>query len=961
MKSQFIFKQKILATLIASALSVTTANTHAAECNTEGNKTTANGALAVATGPLSPIDGFPEYVTDSTGASVQRCLLDEALCIFDPIVATDPFSVQIGSGGEAFYWSADAVVSNAAGTNVLTLGLAAETAFLGTGPNGEPINGTQFPFLRLRIDMGVPVDGTYTVKQPYGTNIFTVVGSKGKRDVFFTDDRGFAPNEKNVIGSVAPFLKSVSAPDGYMGDPNVSDWVTGSPCSTNLKPWNYVEVSGVDTLNNPVDFGNGEFVLRTDKFNVQGKIYDERVQTPLTATRLSYSRSANGPAQIDIFANSPKTATVTATDGPTNPVGSATIGGPLTLDRSAINSTDAVDSLSILVATESAANLPSIVQLTASDAQTDNTSLNLPLLDFVDIAQADYDPTLGILSVAATSSDERLSPILTLRDFGNFTAGTPIKMVSTTAPPGEVHVDSAAGGTAVAKVRVMDSVVPNAPTNLELVTATSTTLRLKWVDTDTNEQGFNVYQVVGVTRTLKTTVVANTVSAVISDLSPNQSYTFQVEAFNLAGHSSPASVDVQTLALPVAPTGVAASLSTTATRAINVSWTDNSGDETGFAISRSTSEAGDYTPVATAPAGATTVVDTTGQNNTTYFYRVVALRGADSSNTAQSTVALTTPTVPVSAIAVTFGTVNTNSVVVNWIDRATNETSFQVYRATVTGTVIGNFAAVSSVLPANTVTFTDTGLPADTVYRYRVDVSNWAGVVVSANSVSVTTTDVPNLFAPTNLAVTTAALRPVLTWIDTSTGETNYRVKRTPITVNLNGSITAGTPVIASSTVAANAFRFTDTPQSAKATLLYDVGAFTATTTGALAKAYTVIGGLPTVTQQALTRSPTSAIRALTNPTTVTVRWLVPGTAAAQAPIGGYEVQRCSLAACTNFTKLTGTAVNTAGTVDGRSSLHFVDNNVARLTVYRYRIRPVGGAGTSQLGTFSDVVDVTTL
>ena len=956
MKSQFIFKQKILVTLIASALSVTTANTHAAECNILGNETKANGALPVTTGPLNPIDGFPEYVTDSTGASVQRCL-DTALCIFDPIVPTDPFSVQIGSGGEAFYWSADAVVSNAAGNNVLTLGLAAETAFLENGANGEPINGSQFPFLRLRFVMGVPVDGTYTVKHPYGTNVFTVVGSTGQRDVFSSDDRGFAPNEQNAQGSVAPFLKSVSAPTGYMGDPNVADLVTGSPCSTNEIPWNYVEVSGVDTLNNPVDFGNGtgEFVLRTDNFNVQGKMYDEKVQTPLMPTRLSYSRSPNGPAQIDTFVNSTNTATVTATDGPTNPVGSATIGGPLTLDRTAINLTDAVDSLSIPVATESAAKLPSIVQLTASDAQTDNTTLNLNLLDFVDISQADFDPASQTLSVVATSSDERLSPILTLRDFGNFTAGTAIKLVSTIAPPAEVHVDSAAGGTAVAKVRVMEGVAPSAPTDLGIDTATSTTLRLKWVDSANNEQGFNVYGVVGDTRTLKATVAANTLSAVISGLSASQSYTFQVEAFNLAGHSSPASVVAQTLALPVAPTGVAASLSTTVTRAINVSWSRNSGDETGFAISRSTTETGVYIPVVTAPAGATTVVDTTGQNNATYFYNVVALIGADSSSAAQSTVAVTTPTAPLSANALSFPTVNPNSVVVNWTDRANNETGFQVYRATVTGTVIGAYAAVSGVLPANTQTFTDNDLPAGTVYRYRVDVRNWAAVVQSQISGTVTT---PNLLAPTNLAVTTAALGPVLTWTDTSTGETNYRVSRTPITVNPNGSITAGTPVIASSTVAANVVRFTDAPQLANNTLRYDVGAFTATTTGALANAYTVIGDMPTANRLTLTRAPTSAVLARTNPITVTLNWTAPVNT---TQIGGYEVQRCSVALCTNFTKLSGTAVNTAGTVDGRTTLSFVDNNVARSTLYRYRIRTVGGTGTGQFGAFSTPVNVTTL
>jgi len=306
----------------------------------------------MSTGPLNPVDGFPEFVTDSSGVSVQRCT-NRALCFFDPIVPTDPFSLQIGSGGEAFYWGADAIVNDSNGNLVLSLGLAAETAFLQTGLNGEPVNGTQFPFLRMRFVMGVPVDGTYTVKHPYGIDTFKVVGATGSRDVFSTIDRGFAPSQTGIQGPVGPFLKSVSAPAGYMGDTGVSAPVTGSPCSTSVGtgraqttvPWNYVEVSGVNLLGQAVDFGGGVKVLRTVNFNVQGKLYDGKVQTPLTPTRLSYSRPATGLTQIDAFATSTSTATVTATDGPTNPLGSMAFSD--ILDHSDINLIEAANSLSI--------------------------------------------------------------------------------------------------------------------------------------------------------------------------------------------------------------------------------------------------------------------------------------------------------------------------------------------------------------------------------------------------------------------------------------------------------------------------------------------------------------------------------------------------------------------------------------------------------------------------------------
>ena len=948
MKPQFIFKQKILVTLIASALGVTTANTHAAECNILGTEISASGATPVSTGPLNPIDGFPEYITDSNTVAVQRCT-DAAYCFFDPIVPTDPFSVQIGTGGEAFYWSAAAVVSDNTGNNVLNLEFAAETAFLENGPNGEPINGSQFPFLRMRFVMGVPADGIYTVKHPYGTDIFTVVGATGARDVFSTIDRGFAPNEQGVQGTVGPFLKSVSAPAGYLGDFNFPDLVVGSPCSTNEVPWNYVEVSGVDTLGNPVNFGGGATVLRTDNFSVQGKLYDGKVQTPLKPTRVSYSRSATGPAQIDTFATSTNTATVTATDGPTNPAGSATIGAPLTLDRSAINQADAVDSLSIAVATASAAKLPSIVQLSASDAQTDNTSLNLHLLDFVDIAQADYDPATDTLSVSATSSDKRLSPILTLRDFGNFAAGTPVKIVTTTAPPAEVHVDSAAGGTAVAQVRVIDAVLPNAPSGLALASATSTTLTLNWIDNSPNEQGFKVYLIDASTgtRTLQTTVAANTLEATVSGLIASQPYTLQVDAYNLVGENSSELLTVSTLGLLTAPTVVTPSLSTTVTRGIDVSWIDTSSDETGFVISRSTTVGGTYAQVATAPAGATSAVDTaTKLNSTTYFYKVAALRGADRSDSVAST-SVTTPIAPSSAGTPTFTAASTtsSSVKVNWTDRSTNETGFQVYRRT---GAAGTFVAVSSVLPAGTLTYTDATVAAGTQYFYRVDVSNWAGAVPSTVSLAVTTTSL-TLSAPRDLAASNGS-QPVLSWQDPNTFETGYRVSARPIIFTAAGASTNGalTNLTPNPGLAPDSIGYTEARAlTANALYQYSVSGLNNATVGTAATVYAVPGGIPTPINFTATRATRGNATAQS---VVTLRW----SALTASAVGGYRVERCAVTGAQDCNGITGwvAAITNPAAIAGRTRAT-ATTTVPGTVGITYRFRLIATTGTVVTGITS--------
>jgi hypothetical protein len=297
-------------------------------------------------------------------------------------------------------------------------------------------------------------------------------------------------------------------------------------------------------------------------------------------------------------------------------------------------------------------------------------------------------------------------------------------------------------------------------------------------------------------------------------------------------------------------------------------------------------------------------------------------------------------------MAVTPVAISATQVNISWTDRATNETGYQVYRRT--GTT-GTFTAVSAVLPANSTSFSDTTVATGTQYFYRVDVSNWAGAVPSAVSIGVTPGIAATLLAPTALAASTAN-QPVLTWVDQSTGETNYRVRRTPLTVGADGRVGAGPVAVVSATVAANATSFTDpTRQTNGATLQYDVAATTAVSTGPVATVATLIGGLPTANRPTLVRTAATA--------RVTVSWSAPGTTTS---IGGYEIQRCTGTNCTTFTKVAGTALNTAGTVDGRATVSFIDNSVARNTTYTYRMRVVGGAGTGLTGAFSPTQTVAT-
>jgi hypothetical protein len=62
-----------------------------------------------------------------------------------------------------------------------------------------------------------------------------------------------------------------------------------------------------------------------------------------------------------------------------------------------------------------------------------------------------------------------------------------------------------------------------------------------------------------------------------------------------------------------------------------LNWTDNSDNETNFAVERSTSVAGGYIQIATLAANARTYTDNTVFRKTTYFYRVRAVNGGGTS------------------------------------------------------------------------------------------------------------------------------------------------------------------------------------------------------------------------------------------------------------------------------------------------------------------------------------------
>ena len=179
-------------------------------------------------------------------------------------------------------------------------------------------------------------------------------------------------------------------------------------------------------------------------------------------------------------------------------------------------------------------------------------------------------------------------------------------------------------------------VIPAAPTNLTATTFSSTQINLSWTDNANNENGFKVEQSTdGTIFTQIAMLSSNAVSHSVTGLSPSTTYHFRVVSFNDAGNSNFSNTASATTSsppppLPAAPSGLNPTV--VSSSQINLSWTDNSGNETGFRIERcKNANCTNFAQIAEVGANVTTFSNTGLTKNSTYRFRVRAFNAAGNS------------------------------------------------------------------------------------------------------------------------------------------------------------------------------------------------------------------------------------------------------------------------------------------------------------------------------------------
>jgi Fibronectin type III domain len=246
---------------------------------------------------------------------------------------------------------------------------------------------------------------------------------------------------------------------------------------------------------------------------------------------------------------------------------------------------------------------------------------------------------------------------------------------------------------------------------------------------------------------------------------------------------------------------------------VDVFWTDNSTNEGGFRVERSTNGGTIWVTAAVLAPNVAVLVDLGRTAEQRVCYRVFATAGkGNGAASAPSPVACTTP--PAAPTALTAVSIGAHTVDLTWQDNSRVEDGYYLTRFTQEN--LSDERPIAE-LPADATSYHDAGLSSQMTYRYRVRARKDGGFGSHSNIVIATTLAGPPV-APSGVdAVAQGAGTVSVTWVDNSTEETGFRVERGP-----------GTPDTwaAFATVAANTRAVTDANQPVERAVCYRVIAF---------------------------------------------------------------------------------------------------------------------------------------
>ncbi len=182
---------------------------------------------------------------------------------------------------------------------------------------------------------------------------------------------------------------------------------------------------------------------------------------------------------------------------------------------------------------------------------------------------------------------------------------------------------------------------------------------------------------------------------------------------------------------PADPSDLVATQSATVDGRIDLTWTDNSSDETAFSIEQSANGTTGWAEVATPAANATSQAITGLTPGVTYYFRMRSNRSGEFSSytsVANAASGFLAPSAPSGLAGVQSYLVN-GRIDLTWTDNASNETAFAIEQSPAGA---GTWVEVATPA-ANAVSASITGLSNDTSYDFRIR-ANRSGTYSSYSS-----------------------------------------------------------------------------------------------------------------------------------------------------------------------------------------------------------------------------------
>jgi hypothetical protein len=448
-----------------------------------------------------------------------------------------------------------------------------------------------------------------------------------------------------------------------------------------------------------------------------------------------------------------------------------------------------------------------------------------------------------------------------------------------------------------------------APSSLTAAAASPTRIDLSWRDNSGNESGFRIERKTGSGSWSQIdTVGANVTAFADTGLSASTTYTYRVRAYNDGGVSAYSNETSATTAeaRPAAPSSLTAAAASTAR--IDLSWRDNSGNESGFRIERKTGS-GSWSQIDTVGANVTAFADTGLSASTTYTYRVRAYNSGGASDYSNETSATTAQAAPAAPSNLTAAAASTTRIDLSWRDNSANESGFRIERKTGSG----SWSQIATV-DADVTAYADTGLSALTTYTYRVRAYNAGGVSAYSNETSADTEGEPPA-APAKLtakAMTTSSVD--LRWRDRSDDESGFRIDRK----------TGSDKWSKVAKVGADVTRFSDTGLNPESTYAFRVRALNAAGTSDPSNVAKTITAAPAAPSK-LTAEALSSSR-------ITLTW----RDRSKNETGFRIYRKIESGAWSQIAKV------------GADTTGFVDTGLRGSTAYIYRVRAVNAIGKSK-------------